>query len=91
MHVLDSLYHAGTQDVIAAIGAHGDDSETLLVVGHEPWCSALIELLTGARVRMEAAALASLQAGPSWDALDPQWCSLQWFAPPRTLAQLHQP
>lgn len=90
VHILDSLYHAGTHDVITAIGAHAGASETLLVVGHEPWCSALIELLTGARVRMEAAALASLQVGPSWDALDPQWCTLQWFASPRTLAELNR-
>jgi phosphohistidine phosphatase len=90
LHVLDSLYHGGPQDVIAEIGAYGADSTTLLIVGHEPWCSALIELLTGARVRMEAATLASLQVGPSWDALDPQWCVLQWFAPPRTLAELQR-
>jgi phosphohistidine phosphatase len=90
LHVLESLYHGGPHDVIAEIGAHGAGSTTLLLVGHEPWCSALIELLTGARVRMAAAALASLQVGPSWDALDPQWCVLQWFAPPRTLAELQR-
>jgi phosphohistidine phosphatase len=86
--VLDSLYHGAADDVIAAVVDHAEDSRTLLLVGHEPWCSDLIELLTGARVRMEAAALASLQVGPSWAALDPLGCVLQWFAPPRTLAGL---
>jgi phosphohistidine phosphatase len=90
LHVLESLYHGGPHEVIEEIGTYGAGSATLLVVGHEPWCSALIELLTGARVRMAPAALASLQIGRSWDALDPQWCVLQWFATPRTLAELHQ-
>ncbi|HSK97935.1 MAG TPA: hypothetical protein VK891_15030 [Euzebyales bacterium] len=88
VEVLDALYHGAPDEVIAAVADHAGDSGTLLLVGHEPWCSGLIGLLTGARVRMEAAALGSLQVGPSWDALDPQWCALQWFATPRTLAGL---
>src|SRR5918996_4448539 len=86
--LLDVLYHGAPQDVVVAIADHADGSPTLLLVGHEPWCSGLIELLTGARVRMEAAAVGSIHVGPSWSALDPQRCVLQWFAPPRTLADL---
>ena len=88
VEVLDALYHGAAEDVIAAVAHHGGDSDTLLLVGHEPWCSRLIGHLTGARVRMEAAALGSLQVGPAWDELDPQWCALQWFAPPRMLVGL---
>jgi phosphohistidine phosphatase len=88
VQVLDALYHGAPEEVLAAVADHAGGSETLLLVGHEPWCSGLIGLLTGARVRMEAAALASLQVGPSWDALDSQRCVLQWFASPRTLAGL---
>lgn len=91
VEVLDELYGGGAHDVISAIAAHGGPSRTLLVVGHEPWCSSLVELLTGARVRMETGSLASVAAGPSWDALDPQWCSLQWFASPRVLAGVAAP
>lgn len=87
-HVLDDLYSGSVDGVIAAVAAHGGSSRTLLLVGHQPWCSTLIEMLTGARVRMDTGALASLQAGPSWDALDPQWCTLQWFGSPRTLAAI---
>jgi phosphohistidine phosphatase len=87
-HVLDDLYSGSVDGVIAAVAAHGGSSRRLLLVGHQPWCSTLIEMLTGARVRMETGALASLQAGPSWDALDPQWCALQWFGSPRTLAAI---
>jgi phosphohistidine phosphatase len=88
VQVLDTLYHGAPDDVVAALTDHAEGSRTLLLVGHEPWCSGLIELLTGARVRMEAAALASLQVGPSWAALDPQGCILQWFATPRVLGGL---
>lgn len=87
-HVLDDLYRGGVHDVLAAVAAHGGSSRTLLVVGHQPWCSMLIEMLTGARVRMDTGALAGLQAGPSWDPLDPQWCALQWFGSPRSLSAL---
>jgi phosphohistidine phosphatase len=88
LHVLDALYHGAPQDVIAAVADHAEDSQTLLLVGHEPWCSRLIQMLTGARVRMEAAAVGSMYVGPSWNTLDPQRCVLQWFAPPRTLVGL---
>lgn len=88
VELVDDLYDGGVREVLAAIGARGGQSGTLLVVGHQPWCAELVELLTGARVRMDTAAVASIQVGPAWDALDPQWCSLQWFAGPRTLAPL---
>jgi phosphohistidine phosphatase len=84
--VLDDLYGGDVRAVIAAVAAHAGTTRTLLLVGHQPWCATLIELLTGARVRMDTGAVASLQAGPSWDALDPLWCALQWFGSPRTLA-----
>lgn len=84
-HVLDDLYSGDVDKVLAAVAAHGGSNRTLLLVGHQPWCSTLIELLTGARVRMDTGALAGLQVGPSWDGLDAQWCALQWFGSPRTL------
>jgi phosphohistidine phosphatase len=85
---LDELYGADVGDVFTALAAQAKGSETLLVVGHEPWCSAVIEALTGARLRMAAASLACLQVGPAWDALDPEWCALVWFAPPWAMAAL---
>ena len=86
--VLEELYSGGVDDVLTAVGAHASGADCLLLVGHQPWCGTLIEALTGARVRMETGALASVQVGPSWDALDPAWCALRWFGPPRTLRAL---
>jgi phosphohistidine phosphatase len=88
---LDELYGAGPYDVLDALSRHGGSADTVLVVGHEPWCSGLVELLTGARVRMATATLAAMRVGPGWDALDPSWCALEWFAPPAVLAGLATP
>lgn len=79
---LDALYSGGPDDVLAALAQHGGSHATVLVVGHEPWCSGVVDLLTGARAQMTTAALACLQVGPAWDGLDPGWCTLQWMAPP---------
>lgn len=78
---LDALYGADPTEVLTALAAHGADHGTVLVVGHEPWCSGLVGLLTGASAQMTTAALASMLVGPGWDALDPAWCTLQWLAP----------
>ncbi|MBW3604655.1 MAG: histidine phosphatase family protein [Actinobacteria bacterium] len=78
---LDALYGGDPTEVLAALAAHGADHRSVLVVGHEPWCSGVVGLLTGARAQLTTAALASMQVGPGWDALDPAWCTLQWLTP----------
>lgn len=85
---LDDLYGGGPQDAVEALGGHAGDADVALVVGHEPWCSGLVEVLTGARVRMSAATLVVMRVGPGWDGLDPSWCVLEWLAPPRVLTSL---
>lgn len=78
---VDVLYGGGPTDVLEALAAEAGDHASVLLVGHEPWCSGLVGMLTGAQVRMSAASLATLQVGPGWDALDPGWCSLTSFIP----------
>ena len=77
----DALYGGGAPDVLEAIADEAAGCATLLVVGHEPWCSGLVGLLTGAQLRMTTGALATMEVGPGWDALDPQWCTLTAFVP----------
>ena len=86
--MLESLYGGGVEGVLMAIAEHAARSATLLLVGHQPWCAQLVAALTGARVRMGTAAVAALEIGPSWDALDPGWCSLQWLSSPTALNAL---
>jgi phosphohistidine phosphatase len=78
---LDALYGGAPSDVLEALARYATRHATVLVVGHEPWCSGVIDLLTGARARMTTAGLASLQVGPAWDEIDPGWCTLQWLTP----------
>lgn len=78
---VDVLYGGGPTDALEVLAAEAGDHASVLLVGHEPWCSGLVGMLTGAQVRMSAASLATLQVGPGWDALDPEWCSLTSFIP----------
>lgn len=78
---IDVLYGGDPTDVLDVLAAEAGDRASVLLVGHEPWCSGLVGMLTGAQVRMSAASLATLQVGPGWDALDPGWCSLTSFIP----------
>jgi phosphohistidine phosphatase len=78
---VDALYGGGPTEVLDVLAARAGDRPSVLVVGHEPWCSGVVGLLTGAQVSMSAAALATLQVGPGWDALDPGWCTLTSFIP----------
>lgn len=87
---VDVLYGGGPADVLEALAAEACDHASVLLVGHEPWCSGLVGMLTGAQVRMSAAALATLQVGPGWDALDPGWCSLTSFIPAWLAHRLEQ-
>jgi phosphohistidine phosphatase len=78
---LDALYGASPDDVVTALADAGGRNETVLIVGHEPWCSGLVGVLTGAQVRMAPATLAVMQIGPGWDGIDPGWCSLTTLVP----------
>lgn len=78
---VDVLYGGDPTDVLQVLASEAGHGTSVLLVGHEPWCSGLVGMLTGAQVRMSAASLATLQVGPGWDALDPGWCSLTSFIP----------
>lgn len=78
----DVLYSGTPVAVLDAVAAAADGRASVLVVGHEPWCSGVVATLTGAHVRMATATLAALEVGPAWDALDPAWCTLTAVVPP---------
>lgn len=84
----DALYGGSVADVLDEVARHAAGCATVLVVGHEPWCSGLVGVLTGATLRMTTAALATIEVGPGWEALDPQWCSLTSFVPARVADRL---
>ncbi|REJ86287.1 MAG: histidine phosphatase family protein [Acidobacteria bacterium] len=65
-----------------------EQGERLLVVGHEPACSAVVSRLTGATVRFPTAAVASIALRGGIAELRPGLGELHWFLPPRLLAAL---
>ncbi len=55
------LYATDAGDYIAVIARSGDDASRLVVVGHNPACEELVELLTGTRAHLRTAALARVR------------------------------
>jgi phosphohistidine phosphatase len=84
----DELKPGGSMDkLIRRLGESGGSSESVLLVGHEPYLSSLISWLvfgeTGASITMKKAGLCKLTA----ERLEGGRCaSLEWLLPPRMLA-----
>ena len=56
----DALYHAGPAQVLEVIREFPDHAARVMLVGHEPTWSGLVQGFCGGRVRMPTAALARL-------------------------------
>ena len=62
-------------------------AQRILVVGHEPTCSEVVRILTGANVRFPTAAIARIDLDlRRWDSLAANRGQLAWLVPPRLLA-----
>jgi phosphohistidine phosphatase len=80
------LYHAGVEDVLAVVGESSDTDATVLVVGHEPTWSGVVERLTGASTRMATGTLVGVDLGmDSWSWIRPGLGELAFVIPPRLL------
>jgi phosphohistidine phosphatase len=86
VRVTRSLYESGPESALAEIRKQPDDAVSLLVAGHEPTWSALVEALCGGRVRMVTGALARIDfAVDRWADVEPGGGWLVWLAPPKLL------
>lgn len=89
VHVTRSLYDGGPADVLAEVRRQPDEIERLLVAGHEPTWSALVEELCGGRVKMVTAALARVDLDVErWADVAPDLGVLAWLVPPKLLQAL---
>ncbi len=88
--IVPELYGASPNDVLACVRAADPGLETLLVVGHEPACSATASILIGgAALRFPTAALACIRLDAAgWDEVGPGRGELLWLVVPRLLARL---
>ncbi len=87
LHVEPSLYGADTSTVLALIRAQPESLESVMLVGHEPTCSACAGLLSGGSdVRFPTAAMARIDFTiDSWPQIRPGSGQLIWLLPPKVV------
>ena len=61
-----TVYEAILQDLLDLVVALPDEVHTVLLVGHNPGCTELVEHLSGEPVRMRTGSLAVLAVAGSW-------------------------
>ncbi len=83
------LYEAGPEEVVALIASASDEVERLLVAGHEPTLSELVERLVGGAVRLPTAAVACVgfEVG-RWAEIAAACGVLQWLVVPKLIDAL---
>jgi len=79
----DELYGASVHDTLEVVGRLGDEHDRLMIVGHEPTWSMLVQHLTGARCAMRTASVADVEI------LSDDWASVPSSS--GTLVTLLQP
>jgi phosphohistidine phosphatase len=61
-----TVYEASLQDLLDLVVALPDDVHRVLLVGHNPGCTELVEHLSGEPTRMRTSSLAVLELSGSW-------------------------
>jgi phosphohistidine phosphatase len=62
VRILPSLYHGGAEEARAALATVPEETETVMLIGHNPGLEEALLALSGARERLPTAAVASLEA-----------------------------
>lgn len=84
VRVAGELYRTQPEPVLHLVRGEAPSTERLLLVGHEPTWSTVVELLTGAVVRFPTAAIARVELERWQDAVRGGG-TLSWLLPPRLL------
>jgi phosphohistidine phosphatase len=80
------LYDAALETWLEVVRDTPDGVVRLVVAGHQPTCSEVLEHLCGASVDFPTAALARLEIqAPSWDRLGPRNTRLSWLVTPKLI------
>ncbi|MDX1418976.1 MAG: histidine phosphatase family protein [Rubricoccaceae bacterium] len=84
------LYHANPPSVLRLLEGIDDDVETILLAGHEPTMSSVVEGFTGGQVRMPTAALACIDFEiDEWEDVDWEDGTLRWLVIPKALKKAY--
>ena len=82
----EALYAASVLDIVARLREVAPGNERVLVVGHEPSMSGVVQHLAGARVVYPTGALARIDLEPAeWSGITEGRGELAWLLPPRLL------
>lgn len=86
--ITDKLYEASLLDVLEIVREQDETCSRLLLVGHEPTWSTMVERLIGsANIRMATATLARVDFQvPYWAAVDFGKGELRWLVPAKLLS-----
>ena len=84
--VRDELYSAGADGWLELVRETSEEIDSLLVVGHEPTCSGVVQALAGVSTIYPTAGLAGLAIDTRWGELGSVRCQLELFLVPRLLA-----
>ena len=83
------LYDVAAEDALRVVRDIDASHERVLLVGHEPTWSELVERLTGAVVRFPTAAIARIDVPAArWADVRAGTGTLVWFLPPRVVGHL---
>lgn len=86
LRVTRQFYESRPGAVLDEVRSAPDEHPSLLLAGHEPTSSGLVELLTGAQVKMVTAAIARVDLGAEhWVDVEPKSGILVWFVTPKLL------
>ncbi len=81
--VTDDLYLTGVAGTLDVVAREGGALGSLMIVGHEPTWSNVIEYLTGGVVAVKTATVAALDTHATWGTLRERSCSLGFVLHPR--------
>jgi len=88
----DRFYESSATDVLQVLREGETRADRVLLAGHEPTWSQLVQLLTGAVVRLPTAALARIDLTvDSWDQVAVARGTLIWYVTPRMLERVMSP
>jgi len=83
------LYEAGPEEVLALVTSAPDEAGRVLVAGHEPTLSELVEHLAGGAVRLPTAAVACIGfVAERWTEISAGRGVLQWLVAPKLIDAL---
>ncbi|MEK9725300.1 MAG: histidine phosphatase family protein, partial [Rhodospirillaceae bacterium] len=85
IHENASLYHAGPDALTARLNGLSEDTDRVLLVGHNPGLEIWVGAVERRPVRLPTCALAVIEAADDWPGLTPQRCRLTQLIRPREL------